>query len=296
MEQVFRFGQGPIDEEIQFPRHRGTRAAGILGRAIAGGVLSTAAKRFKETYDAFGASQPPALVASSQLSKSSSFMGYSKPKSKRAKIVRIPRNVKITRPEVKTSVQNSITATPSSGGTLACFNGLAQGTGAGQRIGRDVKCIGLKWSFDVERNPTNAFTAASEWSQQTCRMLVVYDREALGALPNVTDVLNSADWRAVYNNNNVATHGCRFTILKDKLFNFDTTIVAPGSSATVTASAQKTYQGSMRLKHPTHFVDSATGTIAQILKGSIVVILIWATNINNNWSQNFNGTLYFVDT
>lgn len=81
---------------------------------------------------------------------------------------------------------------------------IANGTGPQDRIGQNINLHSFRAKF--------RFTTAANNSGNCITVSYVYDRQTNGALPNITDIFNSADPIAVPNQTNVA----RFTILWQK--------------------------------------------------------------------------------
>jgi len=72
----------------------------------------------------------------------------------------------------------STAAIPAQWSTPVLLNGLAQGTGASQRVGRQILIHLIRMRF---------FGSSS----QAVRFVLVYDRQSNGAAPSVTDIFES---------------------------------------------------------------------------------------------------------
>lgn len=89
--------------------------------------------------------------------------------------------------------------------TPVFIGGLTQGTGRSERIGRKVHFKSLLMRFNISTTATIG----------SYRLLVVYDKQANGAVPAITDILVSTAALAPMNLNNAD----RFVILFDCLIN-----------------------------------------------------------------------------
>jgi len=225
-------------------------------------------------------------------SRSRSFRALKKRKRGK-RVVRVASALVV--PEVKAYYPaDFLAAAYTTAGTLGAINLLTQGVASNQRIGRDVKFVALDYQFELFRNAANAYTLADQ-TEVSVRMIVYYDREAIGANPAVTTILQAALYNSPYNTDNVCTKGCRFSILKDKTWNVSPTIVSAGNAAAYGAQAQRLFKGRIRLNAPTHYANTSAGTVADILKGAIGYLVIGSTNSGNAWSVNIKSLLYFVD-
>jgi len=117
-----------------------------------------------------------------------------------------------TLPEVKNvDVSNaiSIPSATATFGTPVLLNGLDQGAGNSQRIGRRVilKSLLLRWSFSLP--------SATEANGQLgpVRILIYYDKNPDGLIPGITDVLDNSSINGLTNLGN----SDRFIILRDFL-------------------------------------------------------------------------------
>lgn len=94
-------------------------------------------------------------------------------------------------------------------GTLFCLNPLAQGTSAFTRIGTSVsiKSVAYRYELDLPTAPANQLPTSG-------RIILVWDKQANGAVPSYTDVFTSANYLAFMNIG--ATQ--RFTVLRNQQF------------------------------------------------------------------------------
>ena len=100
-------------------------------------------------------------------------------------------------------------AVVAAGGTIqAALLTIPEGNGEEQRIGRklNIKRIGWRYSYEL---PDTA-TAAS--SSDVIRIMLILDKQANGALPVVTDILETADFQSF----NSLSNSQRFRVIMDK--------------------------------------------------------------------------------
>lgn len=107
--------------------------------------------------------------------------------------------------EVKTAVFTAVaTATSGTGTVSAVSQGIIQGIGNGQRTGNDITLTRLRCKINTTAVGVSGIS----------RYIIFQDHEALGALPSVTDVLDSTSVVAGYNSINTVSRK-RFKILAD---------------------------------------------------------------------------------
>lgn len=128
------------------------------------------------------------------------------------------------------------------------LNGLANGTSASTRVGRQVNMKSLLIRYTITLNPTTVAGGA-------VRMLVVYDKQANAAAPVITDVLLADGFLAP---NNISNRD-RFVTLCD-------VITPPIGTAGDYASSDVVYK---KINLETMFNEGVSGTIADITSGSI---------------------------
>lgn len=137
-------------------------------------------------------------------------------------------------------------ATTFSSGQL--LNALHQGATAATRIGRKVALRSILVRYSVALAPTS--TGGSP-----ARILIVYDKQANGAAPAITDILIGNDFHAPNNLNN----SDRFITLFDE-------ISEPISTQNNYSASKVLYR---KLGLETIYKDSDAGDITDIITGSI---------------------------
>ncbi len=154
------------------------------------------------------------------------------------------------------------------GAISTSLNLIPQGTTESTRIGRKCRIKQILWHAAV-RLPATA-TAAS--SSDICRIILVLDKQANGAIPGaVTDILETANYLSF---RNLANSG-RFVFLFDRTMG----IAAPGGSG---RGSTDTLQFSQLDKHlhffkscsiPVEF-DNTTGAITEIRSNNLILLTI----------------------
>lgn len=138
------------------------------------------------------------------------------------------------------------------GTVVQLINGLTQGAGIGQRIGQEILMR------SVQLNAVSVATAGTG-TDQRARILLVYDRQANGGAPAMTDVLESASEVAMRNLQNRK----RFKILMDKCIHLN---------ATGESDSEITWRFYRKLRHPVTFNAGNAGTVADIATGSMYLM------------------------
>lgn len=131
------------------------------------------------------------------------------------------------------------------------LNGVAPGTGSGQRIGRRItlRSIDLKFEFTVVDN------AGVGNVSSPLRLLVVYDRQPNAATPGATQMLLTDELTSP---NNLA-NSRRFETL------FDEIVPCVGSAGPASCMVHR-YK---KLQHDMEFNTGSAGTVADIVSGAI---------------------------
>lgn len=149
---------------------------------------------------------------------------------------------------------STITADTST--SVALLNGIAPGTGLDQRVGRQVTMRSVQLKYAV--NPTTSTNIAD----QIVRVVLVHDKQPNGTACAATDVLQYATVFAPRNVDNRR----RFTILYDRTHYIN--------SYGETGSGTNIQQYYHRLRHPVIFNSGSAGTVADIVTGSMYLIVL----------------------
>lgn len=176
-----------------------------------------------------------------------------------------------TRPEQK-NVETVSTMVPPLTATFCTpqlINGSAQGSAQNEHVGRKaiMKKVQLRYIY-------NSGSAGGQQSQ--VRILVVYDKQANGALPSVGDVLASS---ATYNSFMNLANSDRFVVLCDEICDS-------------TQSSQLNISGSRYIKCNLETIfGGTTSGISSINSGSIFIM---AANNSDPTIGSSAGTIYFT--
>lgn len=167
-------------------------------------------------------------------------------------------------------------------GTITLLNGVAVGTDFTDRIGRKIlmKSIFIRGIHLPVDDSTGNFIS---------RLVIVYDRQANGVAPAITDVVKSINGSAQINLNNRD----RFQILFDKQY----------VTAKVSDTATQSFAGSptvhsvklfRRLRHETVFQGTAA-TVASIATGSVYMLTFSNAAANTGGSFSLSTRIRFAD-
>jgi hypothetical protein len=157
------------------------------------------------------------------------------------------------------NVDQSIAENPMAHGASTCdfnlLNPLIQGTGAGNRTGRDVLVEGLELRFLLSSTAVN--------TDDVYRYLVIWDTESRGALPAYADVFSAAtSYNSPINFDN--TH--RFKVLLDT----GPIFVSTQSSG---LSFFKGIVHQIKIGKRTHYYNASnTATVADIDSGALILV------------------------
>lgn len=142
-------------------------------------------------------------------------------------------------------------------GSITLLNTIAQGASVNQRVGKKVvlkslQCRGQSFNNSAATGNDVAF-------------LIVYDKRPTGALPAITDILNTANSRAM---NNDANSG-RFRIMKR------VDCMMTGNDTNITDTTYMSQDFFLDLKGvQTVFKAATTGAIADIEQGALYLVTV----------------------
>ena len=140
------------------------------------------------------------------------------------------------------------------GGGITLLNGIGRGDDMHERMGREVVLRSLQLHG-------SAAVTSGTGVDQTQRVLIVYDRQCNAATPAITDVLVSANVRAMRNLNNRK----RFKILVDERIALNAS-GEPGS--------HKAFDYYKRFYLPVTFNSGDAGTVADIVTGGLFAMVL----------------------
>lgn len=162
---------------------------------------------------------------------------------------------------------------------LELLNGLTQGTDSITRIGRKIcmKSIQGRWTFTLQNTAAGVFPAGLVGGQ--VRLLIVYDKQANGAAPAATDILQGTGIiQAPLNLNNRE----RFIVLVDKFITLDPNDMQSGMI--------RFYKKLPRDARDVIFNAGNAGTIGDIQTGSVYAL--WQCSAQATAGTTLSGALY----
>lgn len=167
-------------------------------------------------------------------------------------------------------------------GSVTALNLIATGTDFTNRVGRKILMKSVNIIGVVQPNDTSVSTTL-------CRALLIYDKQPNGALPAITDILNTSNSKDQINLNNRD----RFVILRDWF-----QALAPQQD-----TATQAYAGSpttnnlhmfVKLNHETIY-NSTAGTIAAVTSGSLLLVTVGDSTNTNTYSLSASTRIRFID-
>lgn len=145
-------------------------------------------------------------------------------------------------------------------GDIVLLNTVAQGAAITQRVGKKINMKSLQIRGSSVGNSAAALN--------DCAYLIVYDRRPTGSLPNITDILVTANSRSF---NNTQNEG-RFKIVYRKDF------CLVGNPTTYTDSTIMNADDFINLRGlPVTYKAAGTGAIGDIEEGALYLVTVGAT-------------------
>jgi len=164
-------------------------------------------------------------------------------------------------------------------GSITLLNTVAQGASVNQRIGKKWFMKHLQCRGQASANTTAIFN--------DCTTLIVYDKRPTGALPAITDVLNTANALSFNNDANAG----RFKILK----RWDTELIG-NTTTPATGREAECADFFLPLNLPVVNKAAGTGAIADIEEGALYLVTVGANPAGNTAATLSVGfRLRFVD-
>ena len=170
-----------------------------------------------------------------------------------------------------------------SAGQVNLLNGVVAGTDYNQRIGRKtlIKSLLIRYTINPVASTVNP-------NGDVVRVMVIYDNQTNGALPSVSDVLQSAFFQAPMNLNNRD----RFKVIYDKFHPMAAFAYSAGALTTgspITKNVTKYKKCSLDC-----IFSGTTAAVGSIATGGIYVLTISMTNAVSN--INFDCRIRFIDS
>ena len=217
-------------------------------------------------------------------------------------IQRIPRNIAYQKPNlnelkyVDTVQQDENFVTVPSAGFL--INGLVQGAGQFQRIGNKIAMKSLRIRGQIVNLSTNI--------QTMVRIVIVYDKQSNGAIPNSSTVLATRDTAGASTNTAYSFLNMdyveRFTIIRDYAVTLPSVSHAAGVLTNVGFESGQTPTGEsmlnvdlfIKLKGLLALYKGATSAIADIATGGLYMYCLTQAG-NNTWTSRNTMRLRYDD-
>lgn len=179
-----------------------------------------------------------------------------------------------SRDELKVTDTATILVAVPQAGAVSLLNGMAAGTDYTQRTGRKMVTKSILARFIMN-------TALVDAQQgDVVRILIFIDKQTNGALPAVTDVLNSANYLEPMNLSNRD----RFIVIKDMIFTMNP---CDYTAAVLTTGAPETKMKKFYKKCSFETIFSGTAnTIGSIASGSLLILYISQFNVLSTLSYN----------
>lgn len=190
-------------------------------------------------------------------------------------------------------------------GIITPLNFVAPGSAFYQRIGRRIEMKSIRIAGNCNIKPI--LSAQTVYYGFYGRVLIVYDRQTNGALPALSDILQTVPQTGVPSTNNYSdinlNNRDRFTIIRDQRLTFQNvfsnnapTPFVEGVSAPDPLNPIYNLDFYCKLKGlVTQFkADSAAATIADIATGALYLVVVGAFP-TPAWQFNFAGRLRYYD-
>jgi len=152
-------------------------------------------------------------------------------------------------------------------GTVTLLNTIAQGAAVTQRVGKKVALKGLQCRGAAV---PNSAAILNDYAY-----MIVYDKRPTGALPNITDILNTATPASMNNDANAG----RFSIIKrvDNHLLGNRSVTGAVANALTEASARdETWWLDLKGRE-TVYKAAATGAIGDIEQGALYLVTVGST-------------------
>lgn len=139
-------------------------------------------------------------------------------------------------------------------GAVTLLDGCARGSDINERVGREILLRSVELKMVAKATATTG-------TDQTGRVLLIYDRQCNGVAPGITDILDSINVVAMKNLDNRK----RFKILMDWCVDLS----AAGQNG---SERSKTFY--RKLRHPVSYNSGTAGSVADIISGGLFLITL----------------------
>lgn len=164
------------------------------------------------------------------------------------------------------------------GGSITLLNGTAQGTDFTNRIGRKIICksVFIRGTCGLEVAEAGNMGTAIACPSQQARCIILIDYQPNGALPAMTDILQSVAGLSASQQQLNLNNRDRFKIVSDSTYSFDGYYVNNTATTAVAAFGRtinqiKKYK---KLNLETIYNSGSTGGVADIQSGALIMAWI----------------------
>ncbi len=162
---------------------------------------------------------------------------------------------------------------PGPAAAQASVNGIKQGVGEKERIGRKCVIRSIGWRYRLTLPEVDA--VANPGAGDTVRVIVYLDKQANGAAATVTGILETGDFQSF---NNLANKG-RFRILMDKVVTLSYLALASDNAAVVSSpGVRRSYSWFKDCNIRIEF-DNTTGALSEIRSNNVGILLVGETSV-----------------
>ncbi len=160
---------------------------------------------------------------------------------------------------------------PGPAAAQASLNGIKQGTGENERIGRKCTIRNIAWRWQCFLPEQDSVTVVE--NNDLCRLIVYLDKQCNGAAATVTGILESADYQSF---NNLANKS-RFRVLHDKQVVMNYLAMAGDGTTHDTSAVFRCGTWFKKCNIPLEFDDSSTdGSLTSIRSNNVGMLFISA--------------------
>jgi len=191
--------------------------------------------------------------------------------------------------------QTYIFRDPNTATNIILLNGVQTGSGFFNRVGSRIEMKSLQINGFLGPN-----TAATSTTPSNLRMLIVYDRQPVGALPTVSDVLQDRNQVGTAITGGLShinlDNRDRFTILRDMRWIVPTVTAGVVTGISIGVGDPWTVNTFIKLKGlGTHFKSTSNpATIADISTGALYALFVTETN-DSDWVVEADFRLRYDD-
>lgn len=150
-------------------------------------------------------------------------------------------------------------------GAVTLVNGCARGDDINERTGRKITMRSIQLKFE-------AVVTATTGIDNTCRVMLVYDKQTNGAAPTIANILATSNPAALRNLENRS----RFVCLFDRFFHLNDADES---------GSRRSFQFYRKCRLPVTFNNGDAGTVADITTGSLYLLTLGSVVAGNTAGQ-----------